>query len=345
MSSGGDTPGLSRLTRLLVAAASLIAVLAGMRAAATIIGPMMIALLITIAWTPGSLWLQRRGWKPTVAALTGIVIGVSILVLFGLLVWVSLLQLQEKLPTYQDRIAALQVQIHAMIANLPFDTTPLLGSAEARPSALVGYAMTGIRKVSTTAGKLIVLMVLMAFMMLEGVRYPEKLHAAFAPFPGAHDRFSRFVRVLRSYLTVNAIFGLVAAMINVVMLLFLGVDFAILWGVLSFLLSFVPNVGFVVALVPPVVLALIEFGFSKALIVLAGYVVVNFLVDNVIKPRFVADSVDLAPIVVVLSLLFWGWLIGPMGALVAVPLSIAAKFLFESFEESRWLARLMSDQK
>lgn len=344
MQSGTGSALFSPLTRLLVAAATVVAVLAGMRAASTIIGPMMIALLITIAWTPGSLWLQRRGWKPTVAALTGIVIGVTVLVLFGILVWISLIQLQDKLPTYQDRIADLQVQLRAQIAKLPFDTAPIFGSAEARPSALVGYAVTGIRKLSATAGKLVVLMVLMAFMMLEGVRYPDKLHSAFASFPEAHDRFSRFVTVLRSYLTVNAIFGLIAAVINTVMLLTLGVDFAILWGVLSFLLSFVPNVGFVVALVPPVALALIEFGFSRALIVLAGYVVVNFLVDNVIKPRFVADSVDLAPIVVVLSLLFWGWLLGPMGALVAVPLSIAAKFLFESFEESRWLAQLMSDR-
>lgn len=150
---------------------------------------------------------------------------------------------------------------------------------------------------------------------------------------------------MRSYITVNSIFGLIAAVINTALLLALGVDFAFLWGVLSFLLSFVPNIGFVVALVPPAALALIEFGFSRALFVVGGYTIINFLVDNVIKPRFVAESVDLAPIIVVLSLLFWSWLLGPMGALVAVPLSIAAKFLFESFEDSRWLALMMSDKK
>lgn len=344
MSTVEDSRGLSRLTRLLLAAASLIAVLAGMRAASTIIGPILIALLITIAWTPGSLWLQRRGWNPTIAALTGIVLGVSVLALFTGLVWVSLIQLQDKLPTYQVRLEALQVQFRAMMSNLPFESSGMLSSAEVRPSALVGYALTAIRKLSATAGKLVVLMVLMAFMMIEGVRYPDKLHNAFAAFPDAHERFSRFGKVLRSYVTVNSIFGLIAAVINTALLLAMGVDFAILWGVLSFLLSFVPNIGFAVALVPPALLALIEFGFGRALGVVGGYVLINFLVDNVVKPRFVAESVDLAPIVVVLSLLFWGWLLGPMGALVAVPLSIAAKFLFESFEDSRWLARLMSDK-
>lgn len=337
--------GVSPFLRMLLAAASIVAILAGMRAASTILGPMMIALLITIAWTPGSLWLQKRGWRPSVAALTGIILGVIILGLVGLLVWVSLLQLQQKLPSYQARIAELQVQADAMMANLPFDSSRVLSSESVSPGAIVGYAITTIRKLSAAAGKLIVLIILMAFMMLEGVRYPAKLHQALAGFPGAKDRFSRFGSVMRSYITVNSIFGLVAAVINTFILLIVGVDFAILWGVLSFLLSFVPNIGFVVALVPPAILTLIEFGFTKTLVVIVGYVVVNFLVDNVVKPRFVAESVDLAPIIVVLSLLFWGWLLGPMGALVAVPLSIAAKFLFESFDDSRWLALLMSDKK
>lgn len=336
--------GVSPLGRLLIAAASIVAILAGMRAASTIIGPMMLALLITIAWSPGSLWLQKRGWHPTIAALTGIVLGVLVLGLIGVLVWVSLLQLQDKLPTYQVRIEALQVQFRALLANLPFDTSGMLSSKEVSPGALVGYALTAIKKISAMTGKLVVLIVLMAFMMLEGVRYPEKLNAAFSSFPGARERFSRFGSVMRSYITINSIFGLIAAVINTIILFAVGVDFAILWGVLSFLLSFVPNIGFVVALIPPLSLALIEFGMTRALVVAGGYIFVNFLVDNVIKPRFVADSVDMAPIIVVLSLLFWGWLLGPMGALVAVPLSIAAKFLFESFEESRWLARLMSDK-
>lgn len=337
--------GISPFGRMLLAAASIVAILAGMRAASTILGPMMLALLIAIAWAPGSAWLQSKGWRPSVAALTGIVLGVLVLGLFALLVWASLLQLQGKLPTYQVRIEALQAQVRTMFARLPIDSSQVFSSEALQPGALVGYALTAIRKLSATAGKLIVLIVLMAFMMLEGIRYPGKLNAAFSLFPGAQERFSRFGEVMRSYITINSIFGLIAAVINTALLLALGVDFAFLWGVLSFLLSFVPNIGFVVALVPPAALALIEFGFGRAVFVVGGYTIINFLVDNVIKPRFVAESVDLAPIIVVLSLLFWGWLLGPIGALVAVPLSIAAKFLFESFENSRWLALLMSDKK
>jgi len=341
--SMSDQRALSPLGRLLLAAASAIAVLAGMRAAASIVAPVLIAIVITIAWSPGSEWLRGRGWHPSVAALTGIVLGVLGMALFVALVWTSLIQLQDKLPEYQPRIAALQQVIALKLSDLPFNTSRLFSGEVLSPGAIVGYALKAIRSVTETAGNLFVLVLLMAFMMLEAVRYPEKLSEAFGTSATAVQQFVRFGESIRSYVVLNATFGLIAAIINTMVLFALGVDFAVLWGVMSFLLSFIPNIGFVIALVPPALLALIEYGFTRALLVVAGYTLINFVVDNVFKPRFVGESLDLSAIVVVLSLLFWGWLLGPMGALVAIPLSLAAKFLFESFDESRWFARLMSD--
>ncbi len=335
---------LSPLGRLLLALASAVAVLAGMRAAAPVIGPVFIALLITIAWSPGSAGLRRRGWHPTVAALTGIVLGVIAMTFFVGLVWMSLVQLQDRLPEYQPRVAAIQATIAQQLAALPIDTSRLFSSETLQPGALVGYALRAIRRLTETAGNLAILVLLMAFMMIEAVRYPEKLRDALASSHAAVDRANRFGASMRSYVVINAIFGLIAAVANTALLLALGVDFAVLWGVVSFLLSFVPNVGFLLALIPPALLALVQYGFVRAAGVLIGYLVINFAVDTVIKPRFVGESLDLTPIAVVISLVFWGWLLGPVGALIAVPLSIAAKFLFESFEESRWLAHLMSDK-
>jgi AI-2 transport protein TqsA len=334
---------VSPLGRLLITGAGAVAVLAGMRVAAPIIGPVLIALVITIAWSPASDRLRRRGWSPTVAALTGILLGIIVIALLVALVWTSLIQLQEKLPGYQPRIAAIQLLVRQKLSDLPIDTSALFTSDVFRPSSIVGYALRLIRQLTQTAGNLVVLVLLMAFMMLEATRYPEKLNRAFASSPNVAERFSRFGDSIRSYVGINAVFGLIAAVINTIFLLALGVDFAILWGVLSFLLSFIPNIGFLLALTPPTLLALVEHGFGRAIAVVVGYVFVNFITDNVVKPRFVGSTLDLSPIVVVTSLLFWGWLLGPMGALVAVPLSLAVKFLFEGFEESRWIAMLMSD--
>lgn len=329
---------------MLLAVASGVAILAGMRAAAPIIGPVIVALIITIAWSPGSTWLRGKGWHPSAAALTGILVGVVGMALFVALVWSSLIQLQDNLPAYQPRVEALQRTITARLSDLPIDSSRLFSGDMLRPSSLVGYAVSFVRRLTSAVGNLFFLVLVMAFMMLEAVRYPQKLRDALAASSTGVEQFNRFTQSIRDYVVINSVFGMIAATLNTVVLLILGVDYAILWGVLSFLLSFVPNIGFAIALVPPALLGLIEFGFARAGMVVAGYTLINFLVDNVFKPRFVGESLDLSALVVVLSLLFWGWLLGPIGALIAIPLSIATKFLFEGFEESRWIAHLMSDQ-
>jgi AI-2 transport protein TqsA len=338
-----DAAPLGQLTRVLLTIAGAVAVLAGMRVAAPILGPVFIALVITVAWSPASDYLRRHGWHPTMAALTGIVVGIILMALFVGLVWSSLIQLQNNLPGYQPRIQAIQDLIRTKLSNLPFETRSLFGSDMLQASTIVGYGLSTIRRITETAGNIILLMLLMAFMMLEAMRFPAKLRKALGSRSDAVERMMKFGEGIRSYVAINAVFGLIAAVLNTILLMALGVDFPILWGVLSFLLSFVPNIGFIIALVPPALLALIEHGFVRPVVVVVSYTMINFVVDNIIKPRFVGATVDLSPLVVVVSLLFWGWLLGPMGALVAVPLSIGLKFFFESFDESQWLAHMMSD--
>lgn len=331
------------LSRLLLTLASAVVILAGMRAAAPVIGPVAIALLITIAWSPASRWLQRRGWPPIVASLTGIVISIIVLALIVLLIWSSLLQLQENLPEYEPRVAALRETIGGFLARLPFETTGLLNSESLQPEAIVGYALKVIGGLTSTLGTLGIVVLVMAFLMIESVRYPQKLRDAFHATVDSAERLNKFVESMRSYVVINTIFGLAAGVANTVLLLFVGVDLAIFWGVLSFLLSFLPNIGFLLALVPPALLALLQFGVPQTLVVVIGFTLLNFLIDNVIKPRFFGDSLDISPAVVVVSLVFWGWLLGPVGALLAVPLSISVRFLVESHEESRWIGHLLSD--
>jgi AI-2 transport protein TqsA len=342
MTSPAPAGALTPLGRLLVTIAAGVVVLAGVRAASEVIGPVIIALLLTVAWSPASAALRRRGWNSTVAALMGIVVGIVIIGLFVLLVWASLSQLQDKLPEYQPRVEELRQAIARLLVRLPFDTSLVLRAEALQPGAIVGYAVTMIRGITSTAGALSVLVLIMAFMMIEAMRYPAKLRLA-AQGTKATERLDRFGKSLRDYVVINTVFGLVAGVLNTVLLLALGVDFAILWGVASFALSFLPNIGFLVALVPPALLALIQFGFGRAIGVMVGFVAINFVVDNVIKPRFVGQSLDLSPVVVLLSLIFWGWMLGLSGALLAVPLTMAMKFLVESYDETRWMAVIMSD--
>lgn len=335
---------LSPLSRLLLTLAAAVAILAGMRAAAPVIGPVAIALLITIAWSPASQWLQRRGWPPIVASLTGTLIAIVVLALLVLLIWSSLLQLQGNLPEYEPRVAALRDSLGGLLSRLPFETSNLLNSESLQPQALVRYALKFVGGITSTAGNLGILVLIMTFLMIESVRYPQKLRDALHGTTESRQRLDEFVQRMRSYVQINTLFGMMAAIVNTLLLLVLGVDLAIFWGVLSFLLSFLPNIGFLLALAPPALLALLQFGLARALMVVVGFIVINFVIDNVIKPRHFGGSLDISPAVVVISLVFWGWLLGPVGALLAVPLSISVRLLVESYEDSRWIGHLMSDQ-
>ena len=334
---------LSPLFRLLLTIASAVVVLGGMRAATPVIGPVAIALLITIAWSPASQWLQRRGWPPILAALTGTLVGIVVIALLVLLIWSSLLQLQDNIPEYEPRVAALRESLGGLLSRLPFDTSKLLDGESLQPKAIVGYAVKVIGGITSTAGNLALLILVMTFLMIEGVRYPQKLRDALQASATSLQRLNKFVQTIRSYVVINTIFGLIAGAANTALLLALGIDLAIFWGVLSFLLSFLPNIGFLLALVPPALLALLQFGVARALMVVGGFVLLNFLIDNVIKPRYFGGSLDISPAVVVVSLVFWGWLLGPVGAVLAVPLTISARFLVESPEESRWIGHVLSD--
>ena len=336
---------LTPLGRILLTLGCAVLVLAGIRAASPVIGPVVLALLFTIAWSPAATWLRNRGVPPAAAALTGIVLGVVVIALFVVLVWSSLGQLQDKLPEYQPRVDAIRQSVAQLLSKLPFDTSLILNAPSLQPGALVGYALRFIRGLTSAAGALSGLVLIMAFLMLEAVRYPQKLKDAIASSGKTAEHLERFGEGIRSYVLINLVFGLIQGALNTAMLLAMGVDFAILWGVASFVLSFLPNVGFILALVPPTLMALVQYGFGRAIGVVLALAAVNVVVDTFIKPRFVGTSLDLSPAVVLLALIFWSWMLGPAGALLAVPLSLAVKYLFESFDETRWLAHLMSDAR
>jgi hypothetical protein len=126
---------------------------------------------------------------------------------------------------------------------------------------------------------------------------------------------------------VRAVLGLIAAVLDYALLTVLGVDYALLWGVLSFLLSFVPNIGFTLSLIPPTLLALVESGWQEALIVFVGYQVINNVLDNVIGPRFVGREMKISALLSFLSVIFWAWVLGPTGAILAVPLTVLIRDL------------------
>jgi predicted PurR-regulated permease PerM len=182
------------------------------------------------------------------------------------------------------------------------------------------------------------------FILLEASSLPQKIHAALH-HPGASlAGFERFVDNVRRYMAIKSAVSLMTGVVITTGLWLIGVDYPLLWGVLAFLLNYVPNIGSIIAAVPAVLLAFVQLGTLSALLSAALYVAVNMIIGNAIEPRFMGRGLGLSTLVVFLSLVFWGWVLGPVGMLLSVPLTITVKIALESSSESHWLAVLLGPE-
>ena len=196
-----------------------------------------------------------------------------------------------------------------------------------------------------SAVSIIVLILLMVtFILLEASSFPVKLRAILGNPHQVFPQFTKFVHDIKRYIVIQTILNLVGAVIIGLWLFFLGVDYPVLWAFLAFLLHFVPNLGSIVAAIPAVLLALIQLGVGPAILVAAGYLVIGFILGNVIGPRVMGRKLGLSTLVVFLSLIFWGSLLGPIGVVLCIPLTMTLKFAFENGQSTRWIAILLGSE-
>lgn len=323
--------------------AGLSIVILTMRMASDILSPILLALVLAITAAPLLQWFIKRG-VPTWLAL---VLTIALIVVLTLgLVWLVGLSVQdfnEKIPTYQERMGEIEQTLGSGLTNLGVDVESLAADPSVAPDKLLGFAAGfagGIVKSLSNWGLILLASV---FFLVEAIIIPRKVRSISEESDPNVQRGLRFTQDIRQYMSINAGVGLLAAIFNVILLAILGVDFAILWGVLSFFMSFIPNIGFLISVIPPAFMALIQFGFTEMLIVIVVYILVNFLVDNVIKPRFIQEGLNISITVSFLSLILWGWVLGPIGAILAVPMAMIVQTILESRQDTRWLAYLMGD--
>jgi predicted PurR-regulated permease PerM len=204
--------------------------------------------------------------------------------------------------------------------------------------AAIGQVMAGLRGLVTNGA---VVLLLVVFMLLEASTFPDKLRAAWGEDSGALAGFERFSDSVKRYLMIKSIMSAATGISVMLLLTATGVDFPVLWGFLAFFLNFIPNIGSVIAAIPPVFLALVQFGLGRALVVAIGFLVVNVSWSNLIEPRVMGRGVGLSPLVIFLSLIFWAWVLGPVGMVLSVPLTMILKIAFESSPHTRRLAILL----
>ncbi len=320
------------MQRSLLTAAAMVLVGAGIRATASIVNLLLLSLLLAVSTEPAYLWLRRRrlGHGVTVLiTMTGLVVGLSALIA---VLGVGVASLRDRLPFYQDRLAGM---LDAMTAaartrgiEMPAEGLSSLLSAE----RIIGLLRGLVGAVGSALSDTFLVLLIVTFLVLDRQRIDAWLNAAEGG--GAmRRRWATFGMDVRTYLSITGALGLVAGALNFGLLTAVGVDGAAIWAVLSFLLSFVPNVGFLLALAAPTLLALLAKGVLAAAAVAVGMIVINTVVDNMIKPHVMERGLDLPGSLTILSLLVWSWLLGPLGALLGVPLTVVIRGLL--MEQSR----------
>lgn len=341
--TGAESSRVARTTTLLIGAAAFVIVIAGLRSASGLVGPVMLAVALTIAFHPLRERLQRH--IPSWAASTVLTVAAYVLIVaMSLSLVVSVGQLAVLIPSYAPDVDEIVASVGDWLASWGVGDAQVTAIIDAIDlGQLVGLTtsfLAGMLGLATNLFFIISLLLFMAFDSVAANRIAEDAHAK---RPHLVEAMYSFARGTRSYLSVSAAFGLIVAAIDVVILYALGIPGAFVWGVLAFVTNFIPNVGFVIGVIPPALIGLFEGGPGLMVAVIVIYSVVNLFIQSIIQPRYVGNAVGLSTTLTFLSLVFWAWVLGPLGALLAVPMSLLVKaLLVEANPQSQWLVPLIS---
>ncbi|AHF00638.1 membrane protein [Thiomicrospira aerophila AL3] len=328
----------------LVGLAAIIIILAGLKAAESITIPIMLALFIAIISSPFLRMLTKRGIPGYAAVL--IVLSVLIIVGGGLvsIVSQSINAFMLQLPHYQMRLQIMLTGLVPLAEQFNIPLTRDMIMQHINPATVMGSIGTALSAVSSLLTSTFLVVFIVIFLMMEEAQLPAKLKAASKKANFTIELTSGFMDRVNKYLLIKTIISFITGLLVTLWLMFLGVDFPILWGLVAMLMNFIPNVGSLIAAIPAVLLAMVQLGFGDAAFVALGYIVINVLMGSLIEPRYMGKGLGLSPLVVFLSLILWGWLFGPVGMFLSIPLTMIVKIALEQNEATRWIGIMLSNE-
>jgi predicted PurR-regulated permease PerM len=320
-----------------------VAVLA-LREVASLVVPVMFGLFLALVAWPMVGALERRGVRHAVA-LSGAILFVLVIVLLALgVAALSVGELVIHIPRYEDRLRDQIAALRDFLAQFGIATDADAIAAIISPEQIVQFLRPVASAISAASVAILVLAFTMIFALAGGASLKARAVVAFGEGHGLLVGAERFGTELRRYLFVRAVLGLFAAALSFVLLLVLGVPLPALWAILVFAASFIPNVGFIIALIPPTILALLESGPAAAAAVVIGYTLINFAQDYFLQPVVMSSELNLSPLVVFLGVIGWAWILGAAGALLAVPLTLGLAMILEVYPSSGRVAALMRNK-
>jgi len=330
--------------RFLFIAAALVIIIGGINQAQSVVVSFLLAVFLAMLGTPPVLWLERKRIPSVVAVLLVVAGMIAGLLVVGGLVGTSLNSFIDALPSYQQRIQEQVSALKALLAKKGIRVTDRMLFEYVNPSATMRLVVGMLGGLGSALSNIILILLTVTFILLEASSFPVKRRDVLGHPEQAFPQFTRFVDDIKRYMIIKTGISLAAGILIAIWLSILGVDSPVLWGFLAFLLHYVPNVGSLIAAIPAIILALVQLGIGHAALTAAGYLTVNFILGNVVEPRLMGRRLGLSTLVVFLSLVFWGSLLGLIGVVLCIPFTMALKFACEINKSTQWIAVLLGSE-
>jgi len=323
-----------------IVAASLIITLAGLKIASPIVVPFLLSLFIAIILSPAYNFFNKKGLSNSLSLLIVISFLIIFFMMVGKLLGSSAVEFNSNLDFYEKQLI---INFHGLVEmaekfgiSIPEQDLENIFN----PKLIMGFATNILKGMSSLVTNSFVILLTVIFMLLESDAFVRKMTFINSK-SSANTHIDKILSQIKEYMVLKALISLFTGFIIYVGLLMIGTDYPFLWAVLAFMLNFIPNIGSIIAAVPAVLLTLVGLDAMSAIMVVILYVVVNIVIGSVIEPKVMGNGLGLSTLVVFLSLLFWGWLLGIVGMLLSIPLTIMAKITLNANEDTRWIAVLL----
>jgi AI-2 transport protein TqsA len=332
----------SSAARTVFMLAVLVGLALGLRATRSITAPILLGLVVVIGASPLVGILSKRRVPPVPAYVVSLLVVVIVIVALLFLMSYMIFQTRDLLPQLQDQLMTLEQDVVETFSGWGIDVSGVIENQILKPENVVGWASTALSALYGALKSVSLIVFIVAYMLVEVTGFRKRFSEALGGDRPSLQRWQEWARDTRGYLGITTVLAVVVAVFNFALLSALGVPHPFTWAFLSFVMSYIPNVGFLIALLPPLTLAILQRSWGMVIGVLVGYLVINFVADNVFKPRFLKSGMDLPAAVSFLSLLVWGFVLGPIGALLAVPMTMMVRtVLLEGSPETEPLALLL----
>jgi len=339
-----DYSALSPTLRVMLGIACFVVVVAGMKAATEILVPFLLSAFIATLCAPALMWLESRRVPTTLGVILVVLVVVLTVGGFSMVVAASVNDFAKQVPAYQASLLQETTTVTTWLAGHGVELSQQMVKEQINP----GKVMDMVRKVVTGFGNVLtdffLIFLTVLFILFEASSFPAKFRRAMGEQHRSLAAFEQFNASVKEYLIIKTLVSIGTGLFIGVWLWIQGLDYVVLWALLAFLLNFIPNIGSIIAAIPAVLLAFVQFGLGGAGITALGFFIVNIVMGNIIEPRFMGKGLGLSTLVVFLSLLFWGWVLGPVGMLLSIPLTMIVKLALESNKESHWVAVLLGNK-